>query len=418
MSEFIRIDQQGRVTAEDDAGQKRLAARAGRYYIAPTSPDLLIGVRAPCAGGQAAAPRVILAGDLAGLALADMVAFINQNRMTGVLRVIAPVGERAIIFRTGEVRGAASDDPADRLGEIAVRLGLVERSKMEKVITPGSHPTRIGRMLVEAGLMQPHDLWKCVQHQVSEIFHSILLSREGAFMLVDQEVEDKGAGLAINTQGLLMDSIRRMDEMKEFRKKLPSSRAYVVRKNPADAQLEPQEQQVYNLVNGERTVAEIAQLARLPEFDATKILHHLMGGGYVAASPTPVGAASRREPDAQEVLRVFNFIFKEILGEIRNVGMANEFVAAANAAIQGQAARTPVLKGATFSAEGNLSDNILKSPALSRLSTVDAARTVHGALSELMFFLLFQASDLLEPQADEDLARRVKELLATIEGDS
>jgi hypothetical protein len=33
-----------------------------------------------------------------------------------------------------------------------------------------------------------------------------------------------------------------------------------------------------------------------------------------------------------------------------------------------------------------------------------------------MFFLLFQTSELLEPDADEDLSHRVKQLLWTIEG--
>ena len=37
------------------------------------------------------------------------------------------------------------------------------------------------------------------------------------------------------------------------------------------------------------------------------------------------------------------------------------------------------------------------------------------ALSDVMFFLLFQAGELPETRADEDLARRVKELLATLE---
>jgi hypothetical protein len=37
------------------------------------------------------------------------------------------------------------------------------------------------------------------------------------------------------------------------------------------------------------------------------------------------------------------------------------------------------------------------------------------ALSDVMFFLLFQAGELLESAADEELARRVKEHLATLE---
>ena len=36
-------------------------------------------------------------------------------------------------------------------------------------------------------------------------------------------------------------------------------------------------------------------------------------------------------------------------------------------------------------------------------------------LSDVMFFLLFQAGELLESRADEDLARRVKDLLATLD---
>ena len=40
--------------------------------------------------------------------------------------------------------------------------------------------------------------------------------------------------------------------------------------------------------------------------------------------------------------------------------------------------------------------------------------TLRHALSDVMFFLLFQAGELLESRADEDLARRVKELLAAL----
>ena len=37
------------------------------------------------------------------------------------------------------------------------------------------------------------------------------------------------------------------------------------------------------------------------------------------------------------------------------------------------------------------------------------------ALSDVMFFLLFQAGELLESQADENLAHRVKALLGTLD---
>jgi hypothetical protein len=415
MSEFIKIDERGTVVPDNEAAQGRLAEHAGRFYLAPTSPALLLGVRTPCAGGRAPQPRVVLAGDLSGIPLADLIAFLNQSRMTGILRVISPAGERAIVFKTGEVHGAASDDPADRLGEIAVRLGILERSQLERALAGNPPPGRIGRLLVEAGLMQSHDLWRCLQYQVSEIFHGILLSQEGAFMLVDQVVEDHGS-VAINTQGLLMDALRRIDEMKEFRKRLPSSRAYVARVKPASAHMEPAERGVYDQCSGQRTVAEIAQSLRLTEFDATKMLHHLIEAGYVVASPTPQSAVViPREPTSEEIVRVFNFVFREIFGEVRKANVDTEFVEAANGALAQEADKAPMLRGLTLQPDGSLGPGLLDNLSRMKIAASDGAQSLLNVLSELMFFLLFEAGERLPPSAADDLSRRVKQLLATIE---
>lgn len=417
MSEFVKVDSRGVVLPESEAAQERLARQAGRFYLAPTAPDILLGVRAPCEGGSAPAPRVVLAGDLSGLQLADIVAFLNQSRITGILRVVSPAGERAIVFKTGEIHGAASDDPADRIGEIAVRLGMVQRDQLEAVLNVDPPPNRVGRMLVEAGALQPHDLWRCLQHQVSEIFHAILQETQGAFMLVDQPVDDRG-GLAVNTQGLLMDSIRRIDEMKEFRKRLPSSQAYVVRVKPAGPNLEPGERAVYDQCSGDLTVAEVAQRLRLTEFDATKALHHLISMGLVAAKSAPQTASGvARTPTPAEISEVFNRVFREILSEVRKVHMAKEFIAAANGALLQQVIKTPVLTGLAFNADLSLTEGAVENVKRLGQSPADAARSLHGALSELMFFLLFEAGELLDPAADEALSHRVKQLLASIENE-
>jgi len=97
--------------------------------------------------------------------------------------------------------------------------------------------------------------------------------------------------------------------------------------------------------------------------------------------------------------------------------MATEFVAAANGALAGQAAKTPVLSGLSFQPDGMLPETLLlRNAAALGQPKAEAAKTLHEGLSELMFFLLFETGELLDPQADEDLSRRVKELLATIEG--
>jgi hypothetical protein len=101
--------------------------------------------------------------------------------------------------------------------------------------------------------------------------------------------------------------------------------------------------------------------------------------------------------------------------------MDREFIAAANAALAGRALSTsPVISGMSLDATGNLAaDKVLAQfeRVKAQLGSEPLA-SLKQALSDVMFFLLFQAGELLESRADEDLARRVKELLSTLDAES
>jgi hypothetical protein len=433
----FRIDGSSQLVPEERQSPPALAGRSGSYALMPTGPDLLVFSRVPAEGRSIPAPRVVLAGDAAGFPLSDLIAFLSQSRWSGLIRVRTPGGERSITFREGEVRGASSDDPADRLGEVLIRLGYVERAKIEEVLREQS-PSKVGRALVEKGYLQAHDLFKCVTHQVSEIFHAIVLCREGSFFLIDQPVDDKSTHtIQLTTQSLLMDSIRKIDEMAHFRKRISHGRLYVGRKRPSDGKLEEDEDRVLTLLDGRRTLLELGHAAKLSEFDITKVVFRLLEGGFAVLSDTPLspGAASPGKisaptpsrpaaavrpsrVDAREVTRVFNLIFREIRDEVAKQSMDTEFIAAANAALSGQAlTSSPVLEGLSLSSDGTLSEQQLVE-AFERHRTHLGSEPIASfkqALSDVMFFLLFQAGELLESRADEDLARRVKVLLSTLE---
>jgi uncharacterized protein DUF4388 len=470
MSQRFRIDgtqlvPDERAGASQQQQAPALAGRTGSYVLQPTSPDLLVFSRSPAEGGSLPTPRVVLSGDASGFPLSDLIAFLSQARWSGVVRVQAPGGERSVILREGEVRGATSDVAADRLGEVLVRMGYLERPQLEAVLRE-QPPSKIGRTLVERGLLQAHDLFKCVTHQVSEIFHAIVLCREGSFFLVDQPVEDKlGHNIQLSTQSLLMDSIRKIDELAHFRKRIPHSRLYVLRKGMSNAKLEADEDKVLALVDGRRTVLDLGQASRLSEFDVTKVVYGLLEGGFVQLSDKPMGGSAQSlsgipavrpkmfmgipvvrpsstgmqsvrhsqsglraitqppQPppvvDVREVVRVFNRIFREIATEVSKQGLAREFIASANAALSGQAlSSSPVLAGLAFAQDGSLSETrLVEAYEQYRGSLgVEPLSSFRQALSDVMFFLLFQAGELLESRADEDLARRVKDMLASLGG--
>lgn len=435
MSTRFRIEGGAQLVPEERNAPQALAGRSGTYVLMPTSPDLLVFSRTPAEGGAIPAPRVVLSGDASGFALSDLIAFLSQSRWSGVIRVRTPGGERSMTLREGEIRGASSDDPADRLGEVLVRLGYVERARIEEVLRENP-PSKVGRALVERGLLQAHDLFKCVTHQVSEIFHAMVLCREGSFFLIDQPVEDKGShNIQLSTQSLLMDSIRKIDEMAHFRKRIPHGRMYVARKRPSDGKLEEDEDRVLAMLDGRRTILELANAARLSEFDTTKVVFRLLEGGFAVLSDRPMTATGSPAPerpatptarlpvrtgpvDHFAVARVFNAIFREILEEVSRQGMGKEFIASANAALSGQAlSSSPVLEGLSFAADGSLPEpRLIEAFERHRAGLgSEPLASFKQALSDVMFFLLFQAGELLESRADEDLARRVKELLATLD---
>lgn len=457
MDQRFVVDPKGALAATDGQGSP-LTGRTGYFRLQPTSPDWLVFLRSPSEGGIVEKrPRVVLAGDCGTFALQDLIAFLGQARWTGVLRLSAPGSERLLTLKDGEVRAAASDSPADRIGEVMVRLGYVTRARLEQVLSDAP-PSRVGKVMVERGVLKSHDLYKCLQEQITEIFHGMMLQKEGTFLLVDQELDDKALAhsLSLSMQGLLMDSIRKIDELAQFRKRIPHGKLYVVRKKASDGKLEPEEDQLLAVVDGVRTVIELGQATKVSEFDATRIIYRLLEGGYVQVSqtsaavvaapasaprpargsapprsappqplappPQPVEHASWPPPaiDEHKVLHVFNFIFREVRDEVARRGQLEQFLTSANAALRGSGVSTsPVLRGLSFQADGSLDE----AQVLARYGQhkVDGQlgseplMSFKQALSDVMFFLLFQVGELLESRADEELARRVKELLSTID---
>jgi len=268
----LDIDAHGRVAAQTDPARRALADRAGRFVLLPSAADLLVARRTPATGATAGRPRCILAGDLSAFPIADFIAFMQQARLSGVLTVAGDGAERALGFQEGEVRSAQSTAAGERVGEVAVRLGYVTETQVAEATRSGRP---IGKALVDLGFLTPNDLYKCLHEQVAAVFHSLLLTKSGTFTLVDEELERPPAPLAVSTQSLLMDGIRRIDELSLFKARIPGPNAVLRRREGGRGQtLRPTENALLALVDGRRTVAEIATAAHLNEFDATKILFH------------------------------------------------------------------------------------------------------------------------------------------------
>jgi len=160
---------------------------------------------------------VVFAGDLARIAFPELVSVIVHGRISGVLRVYGSSATRTVVFSAGEVRGAYSDRASERLGEIAVRLGLVKREDIDDLTEAGVDPRRAGRIAVERRLLSERELWNAVQEHVTTVFQAILLETRGAFVLTDERYDDTLTVPGLSAEGLLMEGVRRLDELRVLR---------------------------------------------------------------------------------------------------------------------------------------------------------------------------------------------------------
>ena len=419
MANFLDIDPHGRVAPASSEVRTALGERAGRFEVLPTGPDMLLAHRTPSSGGASPHPRVVLSGDVSAFSIADFIAFAHQGRLSGVLHVVSGEAERAIGFKDGEVRSSRSSVVGERIGEVALKLGLITEPQLQEAM---ARPRPLGKALVDLGLLTSADLWKCFHEQITAVFHAILLLPSGIFWLLDDEDADlTSAPQAVNTQALLMDGIRRIDELTLFQARIPGPGAFLRRTPPRRAvTLRPVEQQVLTQVDGQRTVKQVAHAARLGEFDTTKILFHLAEAGYLEATTEPTAATPSEQGARISALGDgYGELLRLVVATVPAEARAS-FLSAVGAMLRDPSAPyAPIFRGVTPAPDGVLDTGalLLNIEGLQPpLPEGEAPRLLAGGLREVLFCYLFLAGERVAREADEVLGATVRRKLTALEG--
>jgi len=234
----------------DDDLKARIDQSPGAWKLLDSPAGLLVALRDPGSSflsqlKSALGPdRALLAGDLAEMQPSDLLNFLHQGRRTGVLLTRSDGVERAIVLVEGNVAWACSTSPAEKL----------------------------------------KDMWRGSRQQITEIFLGLLVAQSGVFVFlrgVDRSaMPDR---LSLDTQAMLLDGLRRLDEMVLYRARIPHSGVKPRSTGKAvDGQMTPQGKRVLALADGSRTVAELALATSLGEFETTKAAYALIERGYLA----------------------------------------------------------------------------------------------------------------------------------------
>ena len=406
----LRIDTTGTVHPLGRHASQELRARAGEWRLLASPGELVVAVRA----GDGSRPLRLAGQVRTPGALCDVVAMIAQGSWGGELVVhAAHEGEaeadavRSIYFERGNVVGATTSVPAERLGEILWRFGAITRSQLDEIVQhAGRSGKRLGETAVDLDFVGPEELFQMMARQVEEVFYGAVHVSRATFYLFDGFDESRLARRQMLGAGaLLMEAARRMDELQFFREKIPSD-AWIPVPGAAGAGKRgpPELAELLAQCDGRRSVAEIGRRIGQLEFEVTRGIFQLVTAGLVTMSaPRPEGAAA--------IVDAFNVALHEVHRACDGVGKGREL----RGGIDQFATGTGVYP-ALFSGAGPLDDGGLRGDRVARNVVALAGEDHPDAwLTQQLFeytgFALFHAGSLLPRDVEAALNTRVAEIL-------
>jgi hypothetical protein len=275
-----------------------------------------------------------LEGTLRDFSLADIFQLIGLQRKTGVLTLRHKDDTVTVTFLDGKVVGAdsLSHRLENRLGHVLIKSGLLSVEQLGRALEIQKETLqRLGFILTHYGIISPDALRQAIQLQILQIIYRLFRWKDGDYHFSQETTieYDRDNVVPITAESILMEGARMIDEWPiiekrirsydmVFRKKNTSQEIVVVGAEDADEidfdgsaslskkkkaggsdriRISQEEKSIYDLVDGARTVGDIVESSRLPEFDTNKALYELLtrdlveevrGAAERAAEATPL----------------------------------------------------------------------------------------------------------------------------------
>ncbi len=367
-------------------------------------------MKQPRPAPQQSAGGIYLWGDIDDPDLVtDLVEFLYQSRRSAVLTVVGEGMRKSVYFREGSVIAASSDQPEDRFGDIMFRRGLISRERLDEALREVGPGRKIGNVLLARGVIDTSVLWKVIRLQIEEIICSIVLFEIGQFTIARYDPAQVPTRTPLDTQRLLLEGLRRKDELHHLRSQLPPGNRVLTRTGwmPTEP-LGPIERSLFELVDGRRTLDELFHTSGLGAFGAARALHHLLQCGAVSAAPVAEpGEAGGGGSTVGAILTGFNEAFAEVHAALQGASRHPFQTGLQRFFHDADGPVAALFSGVEAGPDGRLPlDHIVANLKLSPMG--DKIETLRRGLNEYLRFLLFVAREVLPYPQVERLAADVR----------
>lgn len=252
-----------------------------------------------------------LEGSLTDFGLADILQLIYFQRKTGILTLEGKADKVRLLFINGNIGGAESKRRTEdnRLGKILLKKGHIKKKDLETALEEQRKTgAKLGNILILNDFVARDVIEEIVQSQITETIIQLFGWKQGTYDFTTQGVQqDKELHFSLDTQHLLMEGLRIVDEWSVIQGKITLDTMF--RKLvEAPSGLTEGEQEVFAYVDGENDVSTIIDLCGQDNFEVSKTLLSLLEKGFVEIMETAPVITKELAAANKPSLNIFGYL--------------------------------------------------------------------------------------------------------------
>jgi Domain of unknown function (DUF4388) len=244
-----------------------------------------------------------LTGSLKTMTLPDLLQWAGAGRKTGTLSLTGSSLQKRIYFKDGAIIGSSSNDPREFLGQFMLSEGIISEPQLKDAFDLQARTkVMLGRILVKKGLLSEAKVVDLLRLKAEETIYSLFLWTEAEFEFLENELPPGDQVLiSIKVEDILMEGLRRYDTSKKIRQVLTHNGVVLHRSGkplPPEILSKAFPKKLYDLVDGQRTLADVILEAHASEFNVCQVIYVMVQKAYLKIDKGQVQASRTARPPA------------------------------------------------------------------------------------------------------------------------
>lgn len=221
-----------------------------------------------------------LEGNLNDFGLSEILQLIAVQQKSGMLSVTSKGESMVLFFRNGRIistrdRRRKDHDP---LKEYLLRYGVLSREQFMRIVQLSTQSNLdITDIIVSEGYLSEEEMKRHYRNHIQESLHEVLTWEQCSYKFIPNPgiVSGMKTWGEYGIEGLLMESMRRIDEFPQMLAEFPDPEATIKKSGQSGKELSRNEKAVLDLIGEGATLSHLVSHAKMPAFDTYEALKHL-----------------------------------------------------------------------------------------------------------------------------------------------